>query len=94
VKFDIKVTAQHIKKGVRGAACHCPVALAVLQDTRVIDVRVIGETMILVVKPKGLTGRLRNCVIPLPADVTRRIDEFDYHGAMTPFEFSVEGKAR
>jgi hypothetical protein len=76
----VQVTARHISGGCRQSAKFCPVAVAISEA--------IGKQFN-VAGPycRPSTGLE---LLPLPKDVTNRIQTYDLHGEMEPFEFELE----
>lgn len=84
----IKVTQEHIQRGLRNSACSCPIALAMAEhfgDDLDHNDNVVGCGFI--THYEHGTGKRTSWWAP--PEVERFIDKFDGGGAVSPFEFEL-----
>jgi hypothetical protein len=81
--MKIKVTQEHINKGISGDMNKCPIALAVLEATHLPSLSVSTDYVIIDIGTRKLSRKL-------PDEVKEFITAFDFHHLVKPFEFELE----
>jgi hypothetical protein len=75
----IKVLTRHIRKGIRGSNCSCPIALALNEAYKTTDIRVMFSW-----------AHIGDLIIDLPRKAVKFIKDFDKKkSSVKPFEFEL-----
>lgn len=80
--MQIKVTDDHIRRGERGTASSCPVALAIKEQIKIDAISVYGADVRLAISSREFYRHL-------PREVTEFVDDFDANSVVQPFEFTL-----
>jgi hypothetical protein len=77
--MKIKVLAKHIRKGIKGSNCVCPIALALKEVYKTTHVKIFYTW-----------GQVNNEIYHFPRKVQKFIIDFDKKkSSVKPFEFSL-----
>ena len=93
MKFLVKVTEEHIKKGKRGNPNSCPIAYAwkdIFPNAFKTHVQGYNDPQSGVWWSMSASSYKGNISCDLPGKVVMLIDSYDVTGEMKPFEFEVE----
>lgn len=77
--MKIKVTAEHIRRGLRGISFSCPISLA-LEDAGIEEL-FVGKTVLFSFNKKE---------IPLSKEAQKFVYDFDNNLPIKPFEFELK----